>query len=754
MQRILSKRVLRDIRENLLRYLALFFLVALVMYMVVAIVGAAETIMQGTKESGRVHHREDGQFGVFVPLTEKETAQITEKGVTLQRDFSLDFHLGQSTFRVYQARESVDLFVPAEGEEIPAQGEILLEQHYAEKHELQLGDIFIVGGKEFTVTGIGSTPDYDAAFEKTSDTTVDSNLFGFGFVTAEDYEALKAGGQNFRTEDYTYTYLLNDTMTDQELKELLQSFELDRSKVTDTYFLEMLADAEETKNDIQDGIQELLDGVDELVDGVDELADHNTELTDAADELFDAMLEQVNDSLKDAGVEVTLTSGNYEQQLNAMIANPHAYTASLRQDLQDAKKSLEDLQEFRDGVKSYTDGVNAASAGGGALVGGMSQITENSATLNQGADAIFNAILGMVNEQLQAELEPYAVYGISFSGLTAGGYGEQLDQLATVFTQMGASQAAGQLSAVKSQLDTVAQFRDGVKAYTAGVGEAAGGSQKLFQGLSVLYTASEPLVDGTDAVVNAWGETDTTDYYRDRLLVNMERARWQYALDKGKKYVVANVAAFMLQAINEETDSILEMRICVGSVKNKTPLLSSRIYYMELNPYWNVPQSIIRKEIIPTYRRDTTYFTRNRMKVYDNKTGLQVDPHSIKWAKYAGKGVPYTVKQDNKTGNSLGRIIFRFPNPHSVYLHDTPSRWAFTRKNRAVSHGCVRLQKALDFSFFLLNKQDSLLEDRIRIAMDIKPVTEEGKKLPVSAAYRELKHYSLEKYIPLFIDYL
>ena len=292
-------------------------------------------------------------------------------------------------------------------------------------------------------------------------------------------------------------------MTDQELKELLQSFELDRSKVTDTYFLEMLADVEETKNDIQDGIQELLDGVDELVDGVDELADHNTELTDAADELFDAMLEQVNDSLKDAGVEVTLTSGNYEQQLNAMIANPHAYTASLRQNLQDAKKSLEDLQEFRDGVKSYTDGVNAASAGGGALVGGMSQITENSAALNQGADAIFNAILGMVNEQLQAELEPYAAYGISFPGLTAGGYGEQLDQLATVFTQMGASQAAGQLSAVKSQLDTVAQFRDGVKAYTAGVGEAAGGSQELFQGLSVLYTASEPLVDGTDAVVDA-----------------------------------------------------------------------------------------------------------------------------------------------------------------------------------------------------------------------------------------------------------
>ena len=500
MQRILSKRVLRDIRENLLRYLALFFLVALVMYMVVAIVGAAETIMQGTKESGRIHHREDGQFGVFVPLTDDEIAQITEKGVTLQRDFSLDFHLGQSTLRVYQARETVDLFVPSQGSELPAQGEILLEQHYAEKHELGLGDTLTVGGRDFTVSGIGSTPDYDAAYEKTSDTTVDSNLFGVGFVTSEDYEALKDGGESFRTEDYTYTYLLNDAMTDQELKELLQSFELDRSKVTDTYFLEMLADAEETKNDIQDGIRELLDGVNELADGVDELAEHNAELTDAADTLFDAMLEQVNDSLKEAGVEVTLTLSNYEQQLNTMIANPHAYTASMRQDLQDIKKSLDELQEYKDGIKAYTDGVNAASDGSGKLVVGMGQITANSDALNQGADAIFNAILGMVNEQLQAQ---FSAAGFPFSGLTADGYGKELDQMAAMFTQMGASQVAAQLSAVKNQLDTVAQFRDGVKAYTKGVGEASIGNQQLFCGLSTLYTASEPLVSGTDAVVDA-----------------------------------------------------------------------------------------------------------------------------------------------------------------------------------------------------------------------------------------------------------
>lgn len=215
-------------------------------------------------------------------------------------------------------------------------------------------------------------------------------------------------------------------------------------------------------------------------------------------------------------------------------------------------------------------------------------------------------------------------------------------------------------------------------------------------------------------------------YYKDHLQVNLERARWQYKPEKGTKYVIANIAAFMLQAFNEETDSILEMRICCGSVRNKTPLLYSKIYYMELNPYWNVPQNIIRKEIIPSYRRDTTYFTRNRMKVYD-KNGNRVNPHDIKWAKYTA-GVPFTVKQDNKEGNSLGRIIFRFPNPYAVYLHDTPSRWAFNRSNRAVSHGCVRLERALDFAFFLLEKPDELLEDRIRIAMDIAPKSDEGKK--------------------------
>ena len=77
---------------------------------------------------------------------------------------------------------------------------------------------------------------------------------------------------------------------------------------------------------------------------------------------------------------------------------------------------------------------------------------------------------------------------------------------------------------------------------------------------------------------------------------------------------------------------------CCGSKRNKTPLLASTINLIELNPYWNVPQSIIRKEIIPAFRRDSSYFTRNRMKVYD-RNGTQLNPHDIKWSKY-GENIP------------------------------------------------------------------------------------------------------------------
>lgn len=274
---------------------------------------------------------------------------------------------------------------------------------------------------------------------------------------------------------------------------------------------------------------------------------------------------------------------------------------------------------------------------------------------------------------------------------------------------------------------------------------------ELLQAVNVFRTVNRLPEDTSIGSFTIKFLNNPISYYIQRQQVNLERARWQYEMDKGKKYIIANVAAFMLKAFNEETDSILEMRICCGTARNKTPMLASKVFYIELNPYWNVPQNIIKKEIIPSYRRDTTYFTRQRMKIYD-VAGNLVSPHDIKWSDYA-RGVPFSVKQDNREGNSLGRIIFRFPNTFAVYLHDTPARSAFLRTNRAVSHGCVRLERALDFAFFLLDKPDAVLEDRIRVAMGLRAQSEDGKRLTQKAGYKDMEFYNLKEHIPLFIDY-
>lgn len=492
MQRILSKRVWRELKDHFWRYLALFLLIVLGMYLIVAIVGSAEMIIRNV-ERGHVENRvEDGQFSVFVPLNSNEIAQIEGAGVTLEKAFFMDYRVGESTLRISKNREIINLFSLAEGTLPVKAGEILLEQHYAEANGILLGDAVAVGSKEFTVVGLGSTPDYDAVYESMSDSNVDSAQFGIGFVLEEDYEQLRGDGQSYKTEEYCYSYCLNDKVSNDELKELIQSFELDRSQVTDVYFREMLEEAEETKNDITDGIQELVDGSEELSDGLFEIAENNEDLRDAVDSLFETMLKETNEGFEEAGISVVLTEETFEAQLDAMLANPGAYSEKTRQSLRDTKQSLLDLKEFKDGIGEYTDGVHDASQGSAELCGGLTEIVQNSDTLNNGAKELFNTMLGQVNGQL-------AEAGIPVS-LTAEEYEAQLDQLIATYGPYDATMART-LEAAKEQLLSIAAFRDGIKAYTEGVSQASAGSQELTHGMSVLYTAGEPIKEGTDSLV-------------------------------------------------------------------------------------------------------------------------------------------------------------------------------------------------------------------------------------------------------------
>jgi murein L,D-transpeptidase YcbB/YkuD len=183
----------------------------------------------------------------------------------------------------------------------------------------------------------------------------------------------------------------------------------------------------------------------------------------------------------------------------------------------------------------------------------------------------------------------------------------------------------------------------------------------------------------------------------------------------------------MLFAVKK--DSLpLAMRVCVGAVTNKTPLLESYISYLNLNPVWNVPASIAQGEVAMLQKKNPDYMQERGMKMYQG--GKEVDISSIDWEEVDPARFPYIIRQSPGGGNSLGLIKFMFDNAFSVYLHDTPSKSAFNRKDRAVSHGCVRLQRPFELAFFCLNTtSDNIYKDRLYYSINKPLVSDEGKKL-------------------------
>lgn len=232
MQRILLKRTFRDLKSNLLRYLALFLLITLCMFLVTGIVGAAQSVIATVNRHAEQNYLEDGQFGVWLPLPEQAAAEIESRGVTLEACFSLDFQMEDgSTLRLMKNREKINLIDMCEGEPASLPDQIVLERIYAAAHGIEPGDTVTVAGKEFTVSGTATSPDYDCCLQNVSDMSADGSVFGTAFVTADAYEALAESGQSLHSEEYRYSYLLGDGISDTELKDLLASVKISPNDV-------------------------------------------------------------------------------------------------------------------------------------------------------------------------------------------------------------------------------------------------------------------------------------------------------------------------------------------------------------------------------------------------------------------------------------------------------------------------------------------------------------------------------------------
>lgn len=258
MNKILRKRILRDLKASFLRYLALFLMIVMGMFIIISVVDAAETIIIGTERKGEENNVEDGQFAVFRKLGDEEKKTLADKGAQLEEMFSFDVDTdGGSVLRIFKVREKIDLIDADEGTLPRGSGEIFLEKRYCEEHDISVGDTVDIGGNEFKVTGIGTAPDYDAPFMSFSDGSVDSGLFGPAFVGDEDYELLKPLG---KTEDIRYAYLLGGGLTHDELKKTLKGFDLgsDFAKaLNDEYLLEMLGGAVGENTDASGGAADI-----------------------------------------------------------------------------------------------------------------------------------------------------------------------------------------------------------------------------------------------------------------------------------------------------------------------------------------------------------------------------------------------------------------------------------------------------------------------------------------------------------------
>lgn len=207
------------------------------------------------------------------------------------------------------------------------------------------------------------------------------------------------------------------------------------------------------------------------------------------------------------------------------------------------------------------------------------------------------------------------------------------------------------------------------------------------------------------------------------LKANLERLRWKNKPTQNK-YVQVNIADFNLDVM-ENGKSILNMKVCVGEGRNKdftaelkeydetglskdrpfsreTPQLNSMIHSVQVNPVWNIPESIATNEISKYAAKDRFYLSNKNIDVYENGK-LVEDPETIDFSA-ADAGSKYTFKQRPGDDNSLGKIKFLFKNDEAVYLHDTPAKSAFNLSMRAVSHGCVRVEKPLELARVLFGE--------------------------------------------------
>lgn len=227
-----------------------------------------------------------------------------------------------------------------------------------------------------------------------------------------------------------------------------------------------------------------------------------------------------------------------------------------------------------------------------------------------------------------------------------------------------------------------------------------------------------------------------------RIAITMDRYK-MLPEEMPATYLWINIPSYSFRLISNGM-VIITSRVVVGKQKTRTPVLTSAVSEMITYPQWNIPQSIIVKEILPALQRNPGYLAKKGFGLFDGK-GEEVDPYSVNWNKYT-KGIPYRIIQGSGDDNALGVLKFNFPNKYAVYLHDTNQRYYFGLDSRALSHGCIRLQEWEKTAYFILN-----MENEFAKAHNKNTVSAEQLKGWLAA--REKHNIPLSARLPIFVRY-
>lgn len=228
-------------------------------------------------------------------------------------------------------------------------------------------------------------------------------------------------------------------------------------------------------------------------------------------------------------------------------------------------------------------------------------------------------------------------------------------------------------------------------------------------------------------------------YYIKKMRLNLDRIKWSNPKEN-RVHIHLNIPDFRLYLYDGE-QLVTTMRVVTGKRDHPTPVFSDVMTSIIVNPYWRIPQSIVRKEMLRHLIKNPKYYNRQHKYLYDGwgEGSKKIDPSTVNWKQYVGnkKHIPYHFMQDPSSKNALGKIKFLFPNKYSVYIHDTPSKRLFFRETRAFSHGCMRIQKPRELLKALALYSSNINVNKMMKKLGTNKKTSLGlrRKIPIDITY-------------------